>query len=169
MAQARGGTGVDGTTATDGQLLIGDTGTGLALATLTGTADQVVVTNGASSITLSTPQSIATTSSPSFAGLTLTGGLRVPVATISADTTLTATQVVILVDTDTAAADVTVTLPAAAAGNAGHIYKIRNLGTGGVNNVILDTTGGADDGATAADDEAITVVSDGTDWFIVGH
>lgn len=37
-----------------------------------GTTSQVVVTHGAGSITLSTPQSIATTSSPTFGGLTLT-------------------------------------------------------------------------------------------------
>lgn len=58
---------------TNGQLLIGSTGTIPALGTLTGTANQVAVTNGAGSITLSTPQSIGTTSSPTFAGLTLTG------------------------------------------------------------------------------------------------
>lgn len=106
LAQDRGGTGVDGTTATDGQLLIGDTGTGLALATLTGTADQVVVTNGASSITLSTPQSIATTSSPSFAGLTLTGNLTQ--ATTSVAVAATGNQAMtgnLLVLTDDASAD----------------------------------------------------------------
>jgi hypothetical protein len=58
---------------TNGQLLIGSTGAAPVRAALTGTANQVVVTNGAGSITLSLPQSIATTSSPSFAGLTVTG------------------------------------------------------------------------------------------------
>lgn len=58
---------------TNGQLLIGSTGTIPALGTLTGTANQVNVTNGAASITLSTPQSIATGSSPTFTGLTLSG------------------------------------------------------------------------------------------------
>ena len=41
--------------------------------TLTGTANEVIVTNGAGTITLSTPQDIATSSSPTFAGMTLTG------------------------------------------------------------------------------------------------
>lgn len=63
---------------TNGQLLIGSTGVDPVLATLTGTADQVVVTGGAGSITLSTPQSINTTSSPTFAALTLTAALTVP-------------------------------------------------------------------------------------------
>ena len=68
LATGNGGTGV--TTATNGQLLIGN-GTGFTAASLTGTADQVIVTDGAGSITLSTPQSINTTSSPTFADITI--------------------------------------------------------------------------------------------------
>jgi hypothetical protein len=65
LAVASGGTGQ--TTYTNGQLLIGNTtGNTLAKATLTGTANQVVVTNGAGSITLSTPQAIGTASSVQF-------------------------------------------------------------------------------------------------------
>jgi trimeric autotransporter adhesin len=73
LAVARGGTGL-GTTPTNGQLLIGN-GAGYALATLTGTANQVSVANGAGSVTLSLPQNIATTSTPTFGGMTLNGGL----------------------------------------------------------------------------------------------
>jgi len=58
---------------TNGQLLIGSTGAVPVVAGLTGTASQITVTPGAGSITLSTPQDIATTSSPTFAGMTLTG------------------------------------------------------------------------------------------------
>jgi hypothetical protein len=62
---ASGGTGQ--TSYTDGQLLIGNTsGNTLTKATLTGTSDQVTVTNGSGSITLSTPQSINTTSNVQF-------------------------------------------------------------------------------------------------------
>ena len=72
IAVNKGGTGQ--TSYTNGQLLIGNTtGNTLTKATLTGTANRVIVTNGSGSITLSTPQNIATTSSPTFAGLTLTG------------------------------------------------------------------------------------------------
>jgi hypothetical protein len=61
-----GGTGQ--TTYTNGQLLIGNTtGNTLTKATLTGTANQVVVTNGGGTITLSTPQDIGTASTPQFA------------------------------------------------------------------------------------------------------
>lgn len=61
------------TAATNGQILIGKTGSDPVIATLTGTSNQVVVTNGSGTITLSTPQDIATTSSPTFSNLTLTG------------------------------------------------------------------------------------------------
>lgn len=56
---------------TDGQLLIGATDAAPVAASITGTADQVTVTNDSGSITLSTPQSINTTSSPTFVNMTL--------------------------------------------------------------------------------------------------
>jgi len=67
--------------ATNGQLPIGSTGADPVLATLTGTANQIVVTNTAGSITLSTPQDIHTGASPTFRKITLyapagTGGHR---------------------------------------------------------------------------------------------
>lgn len=52
LGVARGGTGVDGSAAANGSLLIGN-GTGYTLATLTGTANQITITNAAGSITLS--------------------------------------------------------------------------------------------------------------------
>jgi hypothetical protein len=64
---ARGGTGT-GTSATNGQLLIGN-GSGFTLATLTGTTNRVTVTNGAGSITLTGPQDLATSSSVQFGSL----------------------------------------------------------------------------------------------------
>ncbi len=67
------GSGTDAITplgvATNGQLPIGSTGADPVLATLTGTANQVIVANAAGSITLSTPQDIHTGASPTFAGL----------------------------------------------------------------------------------------------------
>lgn len=56
---------------TDGQLLIGATGVAPVAATITGTSNQVVVTPDSGSITLSLPQSINTSSSPTFVNLTL--------------------------------------------------------------------------------------------------
>lgn len=73
VAVPNGGTGLS-TAPANGQLLIGN-GTNYTLNTLTGTANQVIVSVGAGTITLSLPQSIATTSSPTFAALTVTGTL----------------------------------------------------------------------------------------------
>lgn len=58
---------------TNGQLLVGSTGNIPVLATLTGTGSQVIVTNAASSITLSLPQNITPADSPTFTGLKLSG------------------------------------------------------------------------------------------------
>jgi hypothetical protein len=65
---ASGGTGQ--TTFTNGQILIGNTtGNTLSKATITGTSNQITVTNGTGSITLSTPQDIATGSNVTFNSL----------------------------------------------------------------------------------------------------
>jgi hypothetical protein len=53
--------------ATNGQIPIGDGATDPVLATITGTANQVTVTNGAGTITLSLPQDIHTAATPQFA------------------------------------------------------------------------------------------------------
>lgn len=58
----------------NGGLVIG-TGAVPSTGTLTGTANQVIVTNAAGKITLSAPQDIGTGSSPTFAALTLTAPL----------------------------------------------------------------------------------------------
>ena len=60
---------------------------GLQSLELLGTADQVVVTSGSSSYTLSTPQDIATTSSPSFSGLAVGLPTADPSAIVQIDST----------------------------------------------------------------------------------
>jgi len=78
--------------ATNGQIPIGSTGADPVLAAITGTANQITVTNAAGSITLSTPQSIATGSSPTFAGLTigaLSGILKATAGVVAGSATLT--------------------------------------------------------------------------------
>ncbi|HQH18495.1 MAG TPA: hypothetical protein PKZ43_02990 [Bacteroidales bacterium] len=57
----------------DGQLLIGSTAALPVASTLTGTLNQVNITNGAGTITLSAPQDIHIGASPTFAGLNLSG------------------------------------------------------------------------------------------------
>lgn len=90
---SRGGTGLSGSSAANGTLLIGN-GSGYTLAALTGTANQVIVTNGSGSITLSLPQSIAIGSSPTFTGLTLSG-LGLGVVHSSSGGVLSSSQVVL--------------------------------------------------------------------------
>jgi hypothetical protein len=90
--------------ATNGQLPIGSTGADPTIAALTGTANQITVTNGAGSITLSTPQNIDTGASFVVADITVNNtGLHIldtnashdliiaPGSDLSADRTLTLT------------------------------------------------------------------------------
>lgn len=65
VAIAVGGLGLV-TVPTNGQIPIGN-GAAYVLGTITGTADQVTITNGPGTITASLPQSIATSSTPQFA------------------------------------------------------------------------------------------------------
>jgi hypothetical protein len=85
---------------TDGQLFIGSTGVAPIAATLTGTTNQINIVSAAGSITLSTPQNIATTSTPTFASATFsnstnmltlgtTNTYTVTMAALSASRTLT--------------------------------------------------------------------------------
>lgn len=70
---------------TDGQLLIGSTGVAPVAASITGTTNRVSVTAGAGSITLSGPQDIDSTASPTFSALTITN--NVGANTITSTTT----------------------------------------------------------------------------------
>jgi len=57
--------------ATNGQIPVGSTGLDPVLATITGTANQIISTPGAGTITLSTPQDIHAAATPTFADLTI--------------------------------------------------------------------------------------------------
>ena len=70
LAPQYGGTGLDASTAANGQLLIGN-GSGFDLSELTGTDNQIIISAGAGTLTLTTPQDIGPSSSPTFAGETL--------------------------------------------------------------------------------------------------
>lgn len=62
---------------TDGQIVVGSTGSEPVAATITGTSNQLIVTNGPGSITLSLPQDIDPTSDVTFNSVTLTTPLDV--------------------------------------------------------------------------------------------
>ncbi|MCK6471300.1 MAG: hypothetical protein L6R28_06100 [Planctomycetes bacterium] len=111
LAVARGGTGVDGSAATNGQLLIGhDANNNFSLANLTGTANQVTVTNGAGTITLSGPQDLAATSTPTFGRVTLGDESPIPGRVILRDNAV-ATNTGTIETAATLAANRTYTLP----------------------------------------------------------
>ena len=69
-----------------GALQAADIASGQVVKTITGTANQVIASASTDSITLSTPQSIATSSSPTFASLTLSS----PLTTANGGTGITA-------------------------------------------------------------------------------
>jgi hypothetical protein len=79
--------------ATNGQVAIGSTGAAPLLASITGTANQITVTNGAGSITLSAPQDLHSGASPIFAGLTLSNQLTSTLATGTAPLVIASTTV----------------------------------------------------------------------------
>src|SRR6266699_1761628 len=61
-----------GVSPTNGQLMIGKTSSStFEVATLTGTANQITVTNGAGTITLAAPQNLHTGATPQFARMGL--------------------------------------------------------------------------------------------------
>ena len=70
----------------NGQLVIGRTGSAPVGASLTGTVNQVSITNGPGSVTLSLPQDIAPASSPTFDNLTATTINGITVSNIVSDT-----------------------------------------------------------------------------------
>jgi len=89
----KGGTGLDGSAAANGTLLVGN-GTGYTLANLTPTANQTTVTNGAGTITVGTVQDINTTSTPRFAKLGLNQAVGADVLGVTGSTLLTGTLTV---------------------------------------------------------------------------
>lgn len=83
--------------ATNGQLPIGSTGADPVLAALTGTANQITVTNAAGSITLSAPQNLHSAATPTFGGGTFAGDTEVKVLNLTDQTELTIAAGVITV------------------------------------------------------------------------
>lgn len=143
LPTANGGTGVNASGATDGQLLIGN-GTGFSLGTLTGTTNQVSVTNGPGSVTLGLPQNIHTAATPTFGGLTI-GSLTGP---------LKATSGVVSAGSINLATEVTGVLPVANGGTG--------LSTMGAANTIL----GVNAAGTGKEHKALSVGTTGTDFNI---
>jgi len=157
-------------TATNGQLPIGSTGNDPVLAGLTGTANQITVTNGAGSITLSTPQDIHTGASPTFAGLTSTGAVSVKgfsINIVAKTAAYTATSTDDVITCGAGNETFTIDLPTTVAGKT---YYIKNVGTG-VITVDADTTGSTtidgDTTQTINQYECLKVVADASVYWAI--
>ncbi|PKM96792.1 MAG: hypothetical protein CVU79_11660 [Elusimicrobia bacterium HGW-Elusimicrobia-3] len=122
----------------NGQLLIGDGNQEPTLATLTQTANQVLVTNGAGSITLSLPQDIHTAADPTFDLLTLT----TPLGVASGGTglaTLPSNRVLYGAGTGNVASLAALTNGQLLIGNTGNAPSVAALG--GTSNQVIVTNG----------------------------
>ena len=172
--------------AANGQIPIGDGSTDPQLATITGTADQITVTNGAGSITLSTPQDIATTSAVTFAGVDASAGAiittgaingAVKIVTATGAVTLTTAQygsLVIMTTTDE------VTLPDVCDSATGAIYTIMARDAEKFEVVFTDssdafilygttlTAGNELDSAGGAGNSATVVCGAANTWYVRG-
>lgn len=136
LAISRGGTALS-SVPTNGQLLIGN-GTNYTLANLTGTTNQISVTNGIGSITLATPQNIHNAATPTFAGLTLSSFTSNGVVHNNASGVLSS-SLIVNADIDASAA---IARSKIATGTASHV--IVNDGSGNLSSIatLNETRGG---------------------------
>ena len=137
----RGGTGINGSTAPNGFLLIGN-GAGYTLGPLTGTLNQINIASTAGAITFSLPQDIAITSTPAFAGLGLTNTANQLVLgnTTGANHTLT-------ISSPTQTANVTASIPSLT--NPGGDVFVFTEQAQTLDNKTIGSTGLVFSGATA--------------------
>jgi hypothetical protein len=103
--------------------------------------------------------------------LTVNGSVSTPIITITSSITLNDSHYTILCNTSTG--NITITLPPNSNNNIrGRIYRIKNIGTYGTNNIvnILAGSGSLIDGAVDAFVSIYsnyTLQSDGYNWWIV--
>jgi hypothetical protein len=158
------------TALTNGQLLIGSTSNAPVAATLTGTTNQVNVATGSGTITLSTPQDIGTSSTPTFGALTVNGRISAAfnssnvVVGPSAGTSLSSGTLNTLVGSNAGNAMTTLQNIIALGANAAQkITLANNTSIGSIflgNNVFQNATGA---GPQIASLDALTTV------IAVGH
>lgn len=140
---------------------------------LTGTANQIIITDGGAgaAVTLSTPQSIATSSTPTFAGLTLTGRLVLHrVASGAGNYTVLTTDCIIGKTGITGGGD-TVTLPDPATVGTDQVFIIKDeSGTAATNNITVNTAAGNIDGASTfvinINNGSASFYTNGTNYFV---
>jgi trimeric autotransporter adhesin len=150
-----GGAIVEASALTNGQLLVGSTGAAPVAASLTGTANQISVATGAGSITLSTPQNIHTSASPTFTGITLSGLTTAGIVKNSVAGVLSGGNSISLT------ADVTGTLP------------IANGGTGvmtlAANSVLTTNSSGAFTASSGSTGQIMTMNAGAPVWTTASY
>lgn len=129
----------------------------------------VTVTNGdgiAGNPSVAIGQAVGASDTPTFAGLGLTGALRVPTRSVTATGNVTSADCLLAVDTVGGA--VTLNLPAVA-GVAGMVLIVKR--TAGAANIVLDGNGAetidASGTATISDNNGRIYVCDGFRWNTV--
>ena len=170
--------------------------TNLGVQTITGTANQVTASSATGTVTLSLPQSIATSSTPQFAGLTIAGTGAVTIGSTTAGTMnniaigattattakftgLTVGYASVGTATYSATADtyiigvnragpVTVTLPT---NSAGRLITVKDeSGNASTNNITITPASGTIDGQAnlviAGNYVSYTLYCNGSNWFI---
>ncbi len=161
LSAAEGGTGLNTSTAPNGSLLIGN-GSGFSLGNLTGTLNQINIASTAGSITLSLPQDIDASASPTFESLALTNS--------SNQLTLGATGATTIISASAQNAPTTLSIPTLT--NSADTFIFANEGQT-LNNKTIGTTGLIFSGATAdlttISNDNLTLAPSGSGEIVLGN
>ncbi len=154
--------------------LLAKNGATIAGRTITGSsAAQIVVTNGAGAAAdpiIGTPQDIDATATPTFGGITTTGGVYRAVTETSASTYVVVSSDHIII-VDASAGEVDIELPSAGAGKREIKVQLMDSSGGGVSFTPdgPDTINGASSFFLSALHESVTLQSGGgSAWYVLG-
>jgi hypothetical protein len=143
--------------------------TNLGVQTITGTANQITASSATGTVTLSLPQSIATTSAVQFAGVT-TGLTRVGYASVTAANYTISNTADAIIGVNYAGA-VAITLPTVT-GNTGRMLDIKDeSGAANTNNITITPASGTIDGKSNlvlnVNYGSYKLYCNGGAWFII--
>ncbi|RXF57446.1 hypothetical protein EG867_15960, partial [Enterococcus faecalis] len=162
---ANGGTGLTGYGSTNQILGMNAAGTALEYKTFSGTTDQITLTNAANSLTFSLPQDIATTSTPTFGGLTLNGNQTLN-GTLAIQETGTAPSFYTTFQGGDQTGNITYTLPTGAP--AANSYVLSSATDGTLSWQPVSGVGGMTSFSLAADTGTTQTINNGETITIQG-